>query len=906
MIADNSREKGKWTDMRAGTGMQVGAERSGRAVAAAATASDGVSTGASVDTSAGVSAGAPAKKRKPSAAFAGGGDGQGVHVFGIRHLSPAGALHLRAFLDRVKPRLVLVEGPSDASALIGQLTAVGVTPPIAILAYTDQLPVRTLVFPLAEYSPEYQAFVWAAENGAHAEFMDLPSDAAVVLHDRARRGAEEAEAASKRDEDGASKPDEDEAGAGEDDAAHAAAAAHPPQGGANRDDGQVARQEGEPSADERRRDYYIRQNGLYERIAELAGEPDYESYWERHFEHSDGPDTYRQSAYAFSAQMRGLLEAEERLADPREAAYNAVRESYMRRRIFEALKAGYEARRIVVVTGAHHASALDLALPAMTDKELKALPRAATKKTLMPYSTYKLSTHSGYGAGNPAPAYFGLMWDCLRQGDAAKLPSLYMAKVASSLRGEGTFRSTASVIEGVRLAESLASLRGGRLPVWKDLRDAAIVCLGFGEPSVVAEALARTDVGTAIGSLPEGVSQTPIQDDFNRHLKKLKLDKYKSAAAADLELDLRENRRVKSEEAAFLDLARSVFLHRLRLLAIGFARKQAVRQDGATWAEHWVLQWTPEAEIQMVESTLKGETVEWAAAYVIRERLESCGDIREASRIVREACECGLPEAMDDARATLQRLAVDGGSVPHLAGAAHELSVLLSYGDIRRMDTVSLEPLLQQLFLRAALLLVDAAACSDEAAVELAAAMSELHRVSQEHHELVDDSAWLRQLQALAERDDRNAKLSGLAFAILLERNETDDERVAREVSRRLSPGIPADVGAGWFEGLSMRNRYALLSREALWRQLDAYIRSLDEDQFRRALIFLRRAFSLFEAREKMSVADMMGELWGIGGEQSANMLFRPLREEEREKLEELNEFDFGEFIRDIRKEEIH
>jgi hypothetical protein len=96
-----------------------------------------------------------------------------------------------------------------------------------------------------------------------------------------------------------------------------------------------------------------------------------------------------------------------------------------------------------------------------------------------------------------------------------------------------------------------------------------------------------------------------------------------------------------------------------------------------------------------------------------------------------------------------------------------------------------------------------------------------------------------------------------------------------------------------------MRNRYALLSREALWRQLDAYIRSLDGDQFRRALVFLRRAFSLFEAREKTSVADMMGELWGIGSEQSANMLLGPLSEEEREKLEELNEFDFAEFFHD-------
>ena len=33
--------------------------------------------------------------------------------FGVRHLSPAAAHHLRQALDEAKPRLVLVEGPSD-------------------------------------------------------------------------------------------------------------------------------------------------------------------------------------------------------------------------------------------------------------------------------------------------------------------------------------------------------------------------------------------------------------------------------------------------------------------------------------------------------------------------------------------------------------------------------------------------------------------------------------------------------------------------------------------------------------------------------------------------------------------------------------------------------------------------
>lgn len=772
--------------------------------------------------------------------------GQGVHVFGIRHLSPAGAYHLLSFLDEVQPTAVLVEGPSDASLHIDELTSRGVVPPIAILAYTDQLPVRTLLYPFAQYSPEYQAFQWARRNSVHAEFIDLPTYHTLAIYDKRRR----ASAAHGEAEDGA--------------------------------------------AGEKIRAYVSEERTLYSRIAELSEEPDYEAYWERHFEHNVNKDTYRSTIYRFSEEMRQLMGEQERAYIPEEAAYNDIREAYMRRRIQESIAAGHRPERIVVVTGAHHASALTSNEAIMTDEELHALPKVNTKLTLMPYSYYKLSSHSGYGAGNQAPAYYELLWECLQRGDLNRLPALYLSQIVNHLRDHGTFRSTAVVIEGVRLAEALASLHGGSQPTWRDLRDAATVCLGYGDFSVIADALARTDIGTAIGRLPEGTSQTPVQDDLNRELKRLKLVQYKSTVAATLELDLRENRRVKSEESAFLDLNRSILLHRLQLLGIDFAKKQAVHQDSASWAEHWVLQWTSEAEIQIVESTLKGETIELAAAFELKERLESCQDVAEATRIIRMACDCGLTALMDQATSVLQALAVDAGNFEQISSSAYDLSILIQYGSVRRFETDALIPLLEQLFLKGTLLLIDASACNDDAANLMVRGIQAMHTIAGEHYELVDDGLWLAKLQELASRDDRNPKLSGMAFAILLERGDLSDERVAQEVSRRLSPGIAVDLGAGWFEGVSMRNRYALLSRISLWQQLDDYIASLEPEAFTRALVFLRRAFSSFEARERAAIAEMMGDIWGVGSDLSGVALQQPLSEEEKESLDELNDFDFG------------
>jgi hypothetical protein len=158
---------------------------------------------------------------------------------------------------------------------------------------------------------------------------------------------------------------------------------------------------------------------------------------------------------------------------------------------------------------------------------------------------------------------------------------------------------------------------------------------------------------------------------------------------------------------------------------------------------------------------------------------------------------------------------------------------------------------------------------------------------------LVDDDLWLKQVTHLAARDDKNAKISGYCFALLLDRNVADDDFVSREISRRLSPGIPADIGAGWFEGISLHNRQALLSRIHLWKQLDGYVSSLDDSEFRRSVVFLRRAFGNFDPREKSSVAELLGDIWGLDSRDVAVMLQAPLNEAEENALKELNDFDF-------------
>jgi hypothetical protein len=765
-----------------------------------------------------------------------------ARIFGVRHLSPAAGHHLEQLLNALRPTAVLVEGPSDATDHIPHLVHKQTQPPLALLAYTQERPVRSIVYPLAEYSPEWVALTWGMRNKAHVRFIDLPAAVFLELHQLTEPPPE-----------GTAEPK--------------------PNGARKR------------AASEHTRAYL---DDPYEAIARLAGDPDHETWWERNFEHTPSPEAYVRQIFEFGRGLRDLRPLSEK-------DENLIREAFMRRCIHEVLDAGHESERVLIVCGAFHAPALTHDLAPMTDKEVKALPRTATSLTLMPYSYYRLSAQSGYGAGNHAPAYFQSLYEERRAGRADRLGARYLSELCHHMRRGGQVRSAAEIIEAVRLAHSLAALAGHSAPCLRDLRDAAITCLGRGEIEAIRPFLAEVEVGHAIGRLPKGISRTAIQDDFYLLLEGLKLAKYQTEKAQDLELDLRENRFVKSEAAAFLDRNRSTFLHRLTLLDVSFAKPLDAGQGQATWKERWQLRWTPESEIQLVESALKGDTVEMAAAFRLSERLAECERVDQAASLVKDAARCQLADALEDARRRLQALAVEDSAFGPLAGAAESLAETIRYGSVRRVDPEPLRPLLAQLFLRATLLVRQACLCDRAAAKEVQRGILILNRVTAEHAEEVDAGRWNHELDGIAAADALNPYLSGLACAMGMERGRIDEEELAREVSRRLSPGIDAELGAGWFEGLVQYNRMALFSRLALWRQLDAYIVSLDEEDFRQALVYLRRAFGDFEMGEIRRVVSNLVGISKEGAEQLKASADTKLSEDEAQKLkEQLGDLDLS------------
>ncbi|GAB93030.1 DUF5682 family protein [Gordonia rhizosphera] len=121
----------------------------------------------------------------------------GTYVLGIRHHGPGSARAVLAELDRIRPHAVLIEGPADATPIIGALVDPGMAPPVAVLGYAADNPAKAAFWPFAEFSPEWQAMRWAVKAGVPVEFCDLPTSQVLAHRDDAP--ADEPRAPSRAD-----------------------------------------------------------------------------------------------------------------------------------------------------------------------------------------------------------------------------------------------------------------------------------------------------------------------------------------------------------------------------------------------------------------------------------------------------------------------------------------------------------------------------------------------------------------------------------------------------------------------------------------------------------------------------------------------------------------------------------
>ncbi|NAZ78191.1 hypothetical protein GTQ99_22675 [Kineococcus sp. T13] len=516
------------------------------------------------------------------------------------------------------------------------------------------------------------------------------------------------------------------------------------------------------------------------------------------------------------------------------------REAHMRQVLREVLKGG--ARRVAVVCGAWHAPALSGALPSAASdaRLLRGAPKRRTTVTWVPWTHSRLAHASGYGAGITSPGWYHHLFTA-RDEPVAR----WLTRVAGVLRAEDLPVSSAHVIEAVRLAETLAVLRGRPLAGLAEVTEATRAVLVDGEDALLALVTDRLVVGEAMGTVPDGAPTVPLAADLRASAKRLRLAQ--EPAERLLELDLRKD----------TDAARSRLLHRLRLLGVDWgvpARPQA-RSTG-TFREAWRLVWAPELAVAVVEASLWGTTVPAAAS--ARAVSEAAGaPLPELTALVERCLLADLPEALPVVVGALDERAALDLDVAHLMAALPALVRAARYSDVRGTSATTLTAVAASLLVRTCAALPAAVTSLDDAgAAALRAALDDVHAAVLLWDDAGAADRWLAALAGVSARTDVHGLLAGRATRLLRDTGRLLPAEAARRLRRALSLGAPAPAQAAWVEGFLGRDGLLLVHDADLLALLDGWVCSLPEREFTDVLPLLRRTFGAYDRAERRSIGD--------------------------------------------------
>jgi hypothetical protein len=576
-------------------------------------------------------------------------------------------------------------------------------------------------------------------------------------------------------------------------------------------------------------------------LCEAGGFADSEALWDRLVETRAPSGDGDEAMFAAIAELMGELRADASTPSLREQR----REAHMRIEIRRALKEGHA--RVAVVCGAWHAPVLrDVAKGASADAALlKGLARCKVATTWIPWSFGRLTRRSGYGAGIASPGWYAHL-HARHEGGVAR----WLAEAAIVFRGHDLEIAPSHVIEAVRLADTLATMRGFAEPSLDECVEAIQTIYCAGDPMPMAFLGNELLIGERLGTVPSSVPEPALGADVRAEQKRLRLKVEASQRALDL--DLRTD----------TDLQRSRLLHRLQVLRVpwGELQREGRKRAKNTFHEIWTIAWGPELSLALIEAGRFGNTVERAANNALLEACAASNDIARVAQLLDQALRADCGDSVPELSRRLDTLAAGSNDIPGLVAAMVQLAPVLRYGDVRKTDVTSLRIMLAHYAERICIGLPMATAnVGDELADQLSPLLAQcdqsMRLLASEDVDVGED--WERALHSVAASNASHALLAGRATRLLLARGVLDPESAAKLLSQALSPGVVA-AQARWLEGLLADGGLFLVHDGAMLGLLDEWLRAMPADQFETALPIVRRAFSALSKPERRQVGQLV------------------------------------------------
>jgi hypothetical protein len=605
---------------------------------------------------------------------------------------------------------------------------------------------------------------------------------------------------------------------------------------------------------------------LYQLLAQAAGYRSWNETWDRLFETPRAEESYeqlRREVAIFCAAVRATT-------DPASLEHDGTlpRERFMWRTIQRTLaKLGIKPEEAMVVCGGFHI---------FMDREDKvappAIPEGGLSVTVAPYSYFRISELSGYGAGNRAPRFYEMCFEHHAAGRGQDHVVIdYVVDVIKEARRNGEALSSADAISAAQQSLMLAHLRGRRAPVLDDIHDALITCCCKGNPKTDAthllQAIDEVNIGTRLGRVTDRVGRLPIVSDFYGQLERLEMEEVAAREkVVTLTLDKRQP----------VDAARSAFLHRLIFLGVelGTVQREAAPFGQSVFKEQWRLKWTPRIEPALMEKSLHGDTIEAAATTVLREALgANAVEAGPACRKLVQAVDMDLPQLVVQADQAAGH-AIDHDDRFHsLAEALTSLLMLERYAAYRNLGKQRLKDLLPRCFARACFAVPEVACVPAEQFDEV---INGLLAMAEAVVQRTDMDADLFAVSVENAAKASNAPfLRGAFLGVLTEMKRFTTESLAAELVAHARGSVEQQIAAGDFlHGVLKVSRTAiLLGARHLVSAVDELLRTPAGDTFLSMVPRLRAAFESLHERQRDSLAGYVAELYGIAESQTVRTL---------------------------------
>lgn len=270
-----------------------------------------------------------------------------VKIFGIRHHGPGSSRSMLKALNEWQPDVILIEGPPDAESILSLVSDEKMKPPVALLAYRPDKPENASFYPFAEFSPEWQAMLFAHKHTLPVHFMDLPLKHRFAILEQQQK--EEKQQGLETEE---SLP---------------------------------------------------LQKDPFSHFAHIAGFDDSELWWEYMFEQTENP------VEIFSALQEAIHEL--RILPAGEDKQTMLREAYMRKIIRQQQKKYNNIAIICGAWHAPAIEDLLIRGKKQDTELLKKLPAVKKiSATWVPWTFDRLTFQSGYGAGLQSPGWYSHLW----------------------------------------------------------------------------------------------------------------------------------------------------------------------------------------------------------------------------------------------------------------------------------------------------------------------------------------------------------------------------------------------------------------------------------------------------------------------------------------------------------------